>query len=133
MDLLPPAVLWVSNCLNSMNNSSATTTQMADLENILFTSTPPMQQHLYRFQYSDFTRNKPTPPRSTGNIDEILSFTLLPTGHQQLCTRHRKDHAADVRPRAGISRGNSRPDCRFYPAGFFRPRPSRKISDDLSR
>jgi hypothetical protein len=26
-----------------MNNSSATTTQMADLENILFTKTPPMR------------------------------------------------------------------------------------------
>jgi hypothetical protein len=31
-----------------MNNSSATTTQMADLENILFTKTPPMLAHLYR-------------------------------------------------------------------------------------
>ena len=34
------------NSLNSMNSSSATTTQMADLENILFTKTPSMQAHL---------------------------------------------------------------------------------------
>src|SRR5450830_224928 len=43
MDLLPPELPWLSNCLNSMNNSSKTTTQMADLENMLFTKTPWMQ------------------------------------------------------------------------------------------
>jgi hypothetical protein len=32
-----------------MNNSSATTTQMADLENILFTKTPLMRTHLFPF------------------------------------------------------------------------------------
>jgi hypothetical protein len=56
-----------------MNNSSATTTQMADLENILFTKTPLMLTHLSHFLKGGFYRNKQVVRRT----DLFNAYTTL--------------------------------------------------------
>src|SRR5450830_1206392 len=52
----PEARLRLSNCLKTINSTRAITTQMAALENILFTRTPPTRARLITLYISEFTR-----------------------------------------------------------------------------
>src|SRR5450830_122304 len=52
----PDARLRLSNCLKTINSTRAITTQMAALENMLITRTPPTRARLITLYISDFTR-----------------------------------------------------------------------------
>src|SRR5450830_1856090 len=52
----PDARLRLSNCLKTINSTRAITTQIAALENMLFTRTPPTRARLITLYISDFTR-----------------------------------------------------------------------------